>query len=155
MKWLVAPRIRAELGGFTGINFSGQRMTVELWPSGSQKGDIDGARLKSIGVFAPIGTRVILRSSTAEEGWDAYSWRAFEVREGSTFTSRDGRRVGVQIPDLDFLDPPGAVRTDSVTQMTYRTVSSLEDRPEWTYGRVGHTSLKERVRSIVVDWVGD
>ena len=155
MKWLVAPRIRAELVGFTGINFSGQRMPVELWPSGSQNGDIDGARLKSIGVFAPVGTRVVLRSSTADEGWDEYTWRAFEVREGATFTSRDGRRVGVQIPDLDFLDPPHAVRTDSLIQSTYRTVRSLEERPEWTYGRVGHTMLKERVRAIAVDWVGD
>ena len=155
MKWLVSPRMRAELVGFTGINFSGQRMQVDLWPSGSRKGEIDGTRLKSIGLIAPVGTRVVLRSSKADEGWEDYPWRALEVREGSTFTSRDGRRVGVQIPDLDFVDPPHAIRTDPHTSATYRTVSSVEDHPDWTYGRVGHTSLKERVRSIVVDWVGD
>ena len=154
MRWIVAPRMRAEIVGFTGINFSGQRMTVEIWPSGSVQGELDGERMKSIGMIAPVGTRMILRTSTSEDGWMRYPWRALEVREGRTFEARDGKRVGVQIPDLDIKDDPFAIRTNPLLASRFQQVSSLEERPDWTYGMSGAGTFKEKVRVIEIDWVG-
>ncbi|MFT4622581.1 MAG: hypothetical protein ACI8PZ_001237 [Myxococcota bacterium] len=154
MQWIVAPRMRAWIVGFTGLNFSGSRMEVDLWPSGFQKGDIDGPRMKSIGIMAPEHTRIVLRASTGDN-WMAYSWRAIEIRDGHTFTSRDGRRVGAQIPDLDVLDQPGALRTDPDFAEQFAQVKALDERVDWTYGHSGTTPLKEHVRCIMVDWVGD
>lgn len=154
MEWIVAPRMRAWIVGFTGINFSGNRMEVDLWPSGFQKGDIDGSRLKSVGIMAPVNTRLVLRASTGDD-WMRYPWRAIEIREGHTFTARDGRRVGAQIPDLDVLDEPGALRTHPDFAQGFHQAATLDERPAWTYGRTTATPLKERVRCIMVDWVGE
>ena len=154
MQWIVAPRMRAWIVGFTGINFSGERMEVDIWPSGFRKGDIEGPRLKSIGIMAPVHTRLVLRASTGEN-WQQYPWRAIEIREGHSFTARDGKRVGAQIPDLDLVDLPGALRTDPDFAAGYPQVESIDDRIDWTYGRTGSSPLKERVRCIMVDWVGD
>jgi hypothetical protein len=146
--------MRAWIVGFTGINFSGSRMEVDIWPSGFRKGDIEGERMKSIGIMAPVNTRLILRASVSDS-WQKYPWRAIEIREGQTFTSRDGRRVGAQIPDLDLLDQPGALRTDPDFAEQFAQVATLEDRTAWTYGHSSSTPLKGRVRCIMVDWVGD
>ena len=151
MKWIVAPRIRAHIVGFTGVNFSGLRTEVDLFPTGTQKGDLEGDRLKCIGLIAPVGTRVILCASTAEDGWEALPWRAITVREGFTFESRDGRRVGVQIPDIDALDQPGALRTDLDFTESYPFAATLDAGEGWTFGRSGATLLKCNVRAIRVD----
>ena len=150
MRWIVAPRMRAEIVGFTGVNFSGQRMVVDIWPSGVQ-GDIDGDRMKSIGIIARVGVRLVLRTSTAETGWEQFAWRAIEVRPGQTFEARDGRRVGVQVPDLDLRDEPDAIRSNPMLSAPYAQVPSPDVRPDWTYGRLGE--LKSRVRVIAVDRV--
>lgn len=155
MKWIVAERMRAHIVGFTGVNFSGVRMEVDIWPSGSRKGEIDGSRIKCIGIIAPVGTRLVLRQSTAETGWEDYGWRAIEIREGFTFESRDGKRVGVQVPELDVMDRPGALYTDTEFPQGYVQSNGLDERPSWTYGRSATTPLRERIRCIMVDWVGD
>jgi hypothetical protein len=146
--------MRAEIVGFTGINFSGQRMTVEIWPSGSVQGELDGERMKSIGIIAPVGTRITLRTSTSEEGWLRYPWRSVEVREGCTFEARDGKRVGVQVPDLDHKDDPFAIRSNPLLAAGFQQVSSLDERPDWTYGLRGQGTFRGKVRVIEIDWVG-
>ena len=62
-----------------------------------------------------------------------YPWRAVEVRE-ATFEARDGRRVGVQVPDLDTKDDPFAIRGNPLIRAGFQQVQSLSDRPDWTYG---------------------
>lgn len=154
MHWHIDGPVRALIHAFTGLNFSGMRVSVDIWPKGGKQiGDeIDGTRLKSIGVIAPVGTRVILCASASEEGWESSPWRAFEIREGHTFASQNGQPA-VQLPDIDFVDPPGALRTDVDFQSSYPTVERPDERPSWTYGRVGHSGLKCNVRQIRVDRV--
>lgn len=153
MRWHIEGPVRVMIHAFTGLNFSGQRATVDIWPRGGRQGDeIDGTRLKSIGMIAPLGTRIILCASAAEEGWEQFPWRAFELREGSTFQSQSGQPA-VQLPDIDFLDPPAALRSDPDFQTRYLHVESPDERPGWTYGRVGHSLLKCNVRQIRIDRV--
>ena len=146
--------MQAEIVGFTGINFSGQRMTVTVWPSGSVQGELDGERMKSIGIIAPVGTRLTMRTSTSEDGWLRYPWRAVEVREGQTFAARDGKRVGVQAPNLDSKDDPFAIRTNPLLSSGFQQVADLTERPDWTYGLRGQGTFKGKVRVIEIDWVG-
>lgn len=154
MRWQIDGAVRVLIHAFTGINFSGQRVSIDIWPTGGrQAGDeIDGTRLKSIGMIAPFGTRVILCASASDEGWERLPWRAFEIREGFTFASQSGQPA-VQLPDIDFVDPPGALRTDPDFHATYPHVEDPTERPSWTYGRVGHSGLKCNVRQIRVDRV--
>ena len=62
MRWIVAPRMQAEIVGFTGINFSvsgrspsGPREAFKVSSTGADEG---------IGIIAPVGTRLILRTSS-------------------------------------------------------------------------------------------
>lgn len=155
MRWHIEGPLRAVIHAFTGINFSGQRVTIDIWPRGGRQAgdDIEGDRLKSIGMIAPLGTRVILCTSASEDGWEALPWRAFEIREGYTFESREGK-LAVQLPDIDMLDVPSALRTDIDFQTRYPHVESASERPGWTYGRIGATELKCNIRQIRVDRVG-
>lgn len=154
MLWHVDGPVRVLIHAFTGLNFSGMRVSVDIWPKGGRQPgeDIDGSRLKSIGMIAPIGTRVILCASASEEGWEQSPWRAFEIREGFTFAALNGQPA-VQIPDIDFFDPPASKRNDTDFQTSYPNVESPAERPSWTYGRVGMGSLKCNVRQIRVDRV--
>ncbi len=157
MRWDIESGLRAHIVGFTGINFSGQRIVVDIWPQGGrQKGDeeLDGRRLKSIGLIAPIGTRMVLMSAATPDNWEVLPWRCIQIVEGKTFDSvQFPGFVGAQIPDLDYVDAPAALRTDPDFSITYPQVDRLEDGSGWTFGRVGSTLLKTNVRSIRVDKV--
>lgn len=50
-------------------------------------------------------------------------WRAFEIREGHTFESREGK-LAVHLPDIDLLDVPSALRTDINFETRYPHVES-------------------------------
>jgi hypothetical protein len=151
MIWDVGPKVRAHVVGFTGINFSGFRMEVDLFPTGTQKGEIDGRRLKCIGMIAPIATRLTIFASSAEQGWETLPWRSFTILDGFTFQAHDGKRVGVQVPDLDVLDNPDALRTDPDFSCSYPEAPNLTDGKGWTFGCIGQTPLKCNVRRIRVE----
>ena len=157
MRWDIAPGLRAYIVGFTGINFSGQRIVVDIWPHGGrQAGDeeLEGHRLKSIGLIAPIGTRMILMTAATPSNWEALPWRCIQIVEGKTFESvQFPGFVGAQIPDLDFADAPAALRSDPDFQITYPQVETLAEGKGWTFGRVGAMPLKTNIRSIKVDKV--
>lgn len=153
MRWDVADKVRAHIVGFSGINFSGERWEVDIWPFGGRQGmEIDGSRLKSIGIIAPVGTRLILMTSGQADGWVDVPWRCVQILPGQTFEAMDGKRVGVQVPDLDRMDPPHVRRImDPDTASEYPHVERFEDGRGWTFGRVGRTELKCNVRSIRVE----
>ena len=153
MRWIIGEKVRAHIVGFSGLNFSGERWEVDIWPLGGRKKgqDIDGSRLKSIGIIAPIGTRMVLMTGTGDEGWDERPWRCLQIVEGSTFTARDGKRVGVQVPDLDRMDPPGAQYLDPDVEQGYPQVERLDEGAGWTFGRTGFLDLKTHIRCIRVE----
>jgi len=154
LRWDIAPGTRAYIVGFTGINFSGQRIVVDIWPHGGRQAgeELEGARLKSIGLIAPIGTRMIVMTAATTDNWEALPWRCIEIVEGKTFDSvQFPGFVGAQVPDLDFVDSPSALRTDPDFQVTYPHVERLEDGVGWTFGRVGRMPLKTNIRSIRVE----
>jgi len=154
LRWDIATGIRAYIVGFTGINFSGQRIVVDIWPHGGrQSGDeLEGDRLKSIGLIAPVGTRMIVMTAATADNWEALPWRCIQIVEGKTFDSvQFPGFVGAQIPDLDFVDAPSALRAAPDFQITYPNVERLEDGIGWTFGRVGAMPLKTNIRSIRVD----
>lgn len=152
MRWEIEGKVRAQIVGFTGVNFSGERMEIEIWPVGGLQGDeMDGARLKSIGIIAPIGTRIVLMTAASEEGWEELPWRAIQVLKGFTFEAMDGKRVGVQVPDLDRMDPPHVRRImDPDVHHGYPSVDRLEEGRGWTFGRSGGIELKCNIRAIRV-----
>ena len=153
MRWEIGERVKAHIVGFSGLNFSGERWEVDIWPLGGRQGDdIDGRRLKSIGIIAPIGTRLILKTASSADGWEDLPWRCIQILEGSTFQAMDGKRVGVQVPDLDRMDPPHVRRImDPDSSSTYPHVERLSEGSGWTFGRGGGIELKCNVRGIQVD----
>lgn len=152
MRWEIGDKVRAHIVGFSGINFSGERWEVDIWPLGGRQGDeIDGARLKSVGIIAPVGTRMILITANGD-AYESLPWRCVQVLEGQTFTAMDGRRVGVQIPDLDRLDPPDVRRIkDPDSIASYPHAESVESGRGWTFGRSGGIDLKGNIKRIVVE----
>ena len=137
VRWEIGEKVRAHIVGFSGVNFSGERWEVDIWPHGGRQGDeIDGRRVKSIGIIAPYGTRMILMAARSKAAWLDRPWRCIQVLEGSTFESRD-RGPGVQIPDLDQMDAPGSLFADQDFVIEIPRVDRLEDGVGWTFGRPG------------------
>ena len=152
MQWQINGKVRAHIVCFSGLNFSGERWEVDIWPVGGRQGaDVDASRVKSIGIIAPIGTRMVLMTGTGEDTWQSQPWRCVQVLAGFTFEARDGKRVGVQIPDLDRMDPPHALYLDPDLIQGYPQVERLEDGSGWTFGRAGHIQLKTNLRAIRVE----
>jgi hypothetical protein len=152
MQWQIVGKIRAHIVGFSGLNFSGERWEVDIWPVGGQQGaEIDGRRLKSVGIIAPPGVRMVLMTSTGEDTWESQPWRCVQVIPGFTFDARDGKRVGVQVPDLDRMDPPHALYLDPDIERGFPQVERFEDGEGWTFGRKGHLDLKTNIRAIRVE----
>ena len=153
MRWDVVGKLRAHIVGFSGVNFSGERWEVDIFPSGAQPDEeFDGSRLKSIGIIAPYGVRMTLITASSTEGWEELPWRSVTVLKGFTFDAMDGRRVGVQIPDLDRMDPPHHRRVqDPFNVVAYPHAETLADGSGWTFGRSGGIGLKCNVKRILVE----
>ena len=151
VRWVIDERAKGEVLFFTGLNFSGQRSVVRFFPGGRRQGDeVDGSRVKSFGIIAPYGMRVVLATASGDEDWEQLTWRAVTVLQPTTFTSQAGKPA-VQIPDLDVMDNFDARRTDSEVQGGYPHVSRLADGKGWTFGFRGTSDLKCNIRTIRVD----
>ncbi len=154
MIWKIAPRMRCDIQAFSGLNFSGRRSLVEIHPVGGRQGaEIEPGDLGSVGIVADPGTRVLLRTSELDDGWEERPWRCILVDEKHCYRLKDGR-TAVRVPDLDWLDEPDARRCDPDFQASFLPVDTLEEgmaSGEWTFGRPG--TLRGRVRVIVVDRV--
>ncbi len=155
MRWDIEEGVLAEVRLFTGLNFSGERLHVPIMRGRIQGGpyEIDGARIKSMGVIAPYGTRVVLVSAASPAGWQALAWRAIDVVEGHTFESLSGRPA-IQVPDIDVMDAPDAVRTDPDFRSSYPHADDLGLGSGWTYGRTTVLPLKGSLRAIKVQRIG-
>jgi hypothetical protein len=155
VRFTIDPKVRAELHFFTGVNFSGNRDVVRIFVGGRRQGpEIDGDRVKSVGMSGPIGTRLVLCRSDAEEGWESEPWRAIVLVQGSTFRFGPGVPA-VQVPDLDQVDRFDAKRTDPDAMEALPIAASLSEGVGWTYGRLSFRDLlKGHVRRVRVDLVG-
>ena len=154
MKWDIAENCKAEVVGYSGINYSGDRYEARIFPSGRQGDDIPAKGFRSMTVVAPAGTRVVIKTTTGGD-WEQHTWRCIRIIEGHTFSTGDGR-IAVRIPDLDTLNPPDAFRSDPDVEESYPLVKRLRDGKDlgWTYGRVGAEELKRGVVAIKVDKLG-
>jgi hypothetical protein len=154
VRWRIDERVRAELSFFTGLAFAGNRDNVRIFVGGRKQGpEIDGSRVKSCGIIAPVGTRLVLSASDLDEGWEDHPWRAVVLLAGSTFKMKDGRDA-VQLPDLDLMDPPGAKRSDPDFGAGFPQAPNLHEGSGWTYGKADfHRPLKCNLRTIRLDLV--
>ncbi len=150
MEWHIGPKTRAHIVGFSGVNFSGERWEIDIWPLGrkAQGEGFDGMRLKSIGIIAPVGVRMTLITARSKVGWEALPWRCVQVMEGHTFDTQQGK-LGVQIPDLERMDLPGAMYVDHESQVGIPQVDCVADGTTWTFGRDG--KLACNVKQIIVE----
>lgn len=156
MRWDIEDKLgRIDLWFFTGINFGGMKKIVRIHPYGGLQGaDIEGADIKSMGVIAEPGVRVILRVAATNNGWETLPWRCIQVLKGHTGKLSDGRTC-VQIPDLDMYNAPTARRTDPEIEEAYPHADTLELGKGWSFGRTGKSGLKCNVRSIRVERIPD
>jgi hypothetical protein len=154
LKFHIDDRVRCELHFFTGLGFSGVRETVRVFVGGRKQGkDPDGSRVKSMGIVAPIGTRLVICASDADEGWENQPWRAVVLRKGNVFRSKSGGDA-VQIPDLDQVDRWDAVRPDPDSMMGLQMANALSEGSDWTFGRQDFSRpLKCNVRQIRLDLI--
>lgn len=152
MHWDIEDKIRCDIHVWAGVNFSGEKKKVDIHAAGGRQGDeLDGFAFQSIAVSGPHGLRVTVFSSVLEEGWQDSPWRAIELRKGKTFKTQGGRPA-VQVPDLDWvMDKANPMRQDPDFLTSYPSSKGLDDRPDWTYGKVG--GLKGKVVRIRVDRV--
>ena len=151
MKWEIAPKLRADLVCYAGINLSGERRVVDIHVvSGRQGAQIPTAELKSLAFIAPLGTRLILKTSDGDD-WEEHPWRCIRVMKGSCFRNKNGEYV-VRVPDLETLDKPDAQRTDPEHEESYPLVERVKDGTGWTFGRLG--DRKGRVTVIAIEKEG-
>ena len=148
MKWEIAPKQRVDLVCYGGLNMSGERRVVDVHVvNGRQGPDIPTAELKSLSFIAPVGTRLILKTSESED-WEAHPWRCIRIVKGSFTRTSNGDPI-VRVPDLDYLDKPDARRTDSECQESFPLVQRLSEGTGWTFGREGE--IKGRVKVICIE----
>jgi len=152
MRWEHPESIRCDIHCYSGINFSGNRKIIRFFGKGGRQGpELYPGDIRSVGIVAPYRTRVTFITTELEKGWEgSHSWRAIEIREGKTFTTKDGG-IAVQIPDIDWLDKPNARRSDPDYQECYAHADSRDDRPAWTYGRSTGAEIKGNVHAILVE----
>ncbi|TVQ86763.1 MAG: hypothetical protein EA397_19570 [Deltaproteobacteria bacterium] len=150
MKWEIAENCRADIVGYSGINYSGDRFEARIFPSGRQGDDLPGDKIRSMTVVAPVGMRVVLRTSLQSDWEENHTWRCIRILEGQTFETNDGREA-VRIPDLDCLHAPDAWRTNPDIEESYPLVKKLSDGKTWTFGRRGPEELKRGIVLIAVD----
>lgn len=154
MKWVVAPRVRCDMVGYSGTDLSGARYIVQIFPTGSRKGSLRTDELKSLAIAGHHGTRVILCTSDDDERWEEHPWRCVRLIEGTTFPANNDLPC-VRIPDLDWMDTFDRKRADTEFQTSVPLVNTVAEglSKGWTFGR-GGGSLKNAVRMIRVDREG-
>lgn len=137
MRWDIDTNMRCDIIAFSGVNFSGRRTTMQIYPS-SKKGDFNDGDIRSCTVIAPLGTRVIFCASSSEEDWEASPWRAVEIVKGVAYKGRASLPM-VRIPDLQKIDKTNVERTDPDYEESYPEALTLAEGQGkgWTYGRVG------------------
>ena len=151
MRWEIKDKVACEFWTFTGISFAGTKRITRVHAYGGLQGDdFPGDEVKSLGIIAEPGIRVIFMTANNEDGWENLPWRCFQVIEGKTTKLKDGR-TAIQVPDLDAYSEPDTNRADLECQSSYPHVNSLSEGTTWTFGRVGRRQLKCNIRAIRIE----
>lgn len=153
MRWDIATTATCHIIAFSGVNLSGQRTHVRIFPSG-RVGDLEGTQVQSLIVVGPVGLRVVLMTASSDQGWPDMTWRAVEIRKGKHYLSPKGSPA-VNLPDLDLYEDYDAPRTDPDFQQSFQLVRSLDEGKDWTYGFKGNLKLKNNVRGIRIEMKPD
>lgn len=133
MEWRIGPGVKCDLVGYGGVNLTGPRAAVEVYPSGFQRGTFTTEKLKSVVMLAPEGIRVIF--ATHERGYTHGPWRCVRFVADQELLDEKGMLLA-RIPDLDWLDGAQARRTNDETQRGFPLVSRLDDGIGWTFGNL-------------------
>jgi hypothetical protein len=149
VEWFIAPRVKCDLVGYSGVNLTGARYVVRIFPTGTRKGTFRTEELKSLVIVAPVGVRVVLCTS-ATAGWEELPWRCIRMTAENRFRN-DKDQEGVRVPDLDWMDPADARKVSPDLQQSYPYVQTLAEGTTWTFGRRGATALKDQIRAFRLD----
>jgi hypothetical protein len=154
IRWEVGPMVRCDIIAYSGINYSGKRTQMRIFPTGSQQGGIDGGQMGSALLRAPAGVRMTLKS-TPGEAWDREPWRAIEFHKATSIPSSVAKRLrAIRIPDLDYLDHFDAKTTNPTGSSSYPNAESLDAGEGWTYGRQRDGGLKGQIQVISLERQG-
>jgi hypothetical protein len=148
VRWVLGPHVRADLVGYTGTDVTGGQLIAQIYPSGFRDGTIDGTRIQSIAIGAPVGVRVVLCATGDEGEWQAHPWRCIRVMAGQTWFTKEGVPA-VRVPDLEWLHPFDQKKSGDGNQVSYPFAATLAEGTGWTFGRPG--PLKLQVRMIRVE----
>lgn len=154
MEWYVGPHVKCDMVSYGGVNLTGPRYVVRIFPTGSRKGTFRTHELKSCVILAPVGTRVILATAIGQDGWEDQPWRCVRMLAGQMFKNDEGQ-MGVRVPDLDWMDPPAAKKVNPDRQEGFPQVKRLADGTGFTFGRSGAVPLKDHIRAIWVEKESD
>ena len=145
---------RCDLVGYSGINMSGKKTAVRVFPGRSIRGVFRSTELRSLVIRASFGTQVILATRQGSD-WEIGSWRCVNVIDGFHVPSaRASGFPGVRLPDLDLFNNPDAKRIDADLQSTFPKVQSLAEGEGWTYGNIDEDKLKGNVAQIIIRKAG-
>lgn len=148
MEWIIAPKLRADVVGFTGLNLSGERKVVEIYPYGGRQGDFPEP-IRSCVLLGSLRTRFVFCASGEDDlDWEQKPWRAFILLKGTVGVSEKGM-ARIRVPDIELLTGFDARRTDPEMEESYSFAATLAEGTGWTFGRPG--ALKGKVRTIRVD----
>ena len=147
----IGKHVRCDIITYSGADFGGKRGVVRVFPTGSVQGRLDSDHVASMIIRAHLGTRVILCSRTGDD-WEQSPWRCIRMLEGHCLPGESATDLpGVRIPNVDFLDPPKARRSNPELQSSYPLVERFEEGEGWTFGTVGIPSLVGHVRRIILE----
>ena len=139
MEWTLGPRVKCDMVGYTGINCTGGRYIVRMFPTGARKGTFRTLDLKSLVIVGPVGLRVVIATSL-EPTWEQAPWRCVRLTAAHRFKNDEGNQ-GVRIPDFDWLDAADARKVNDARQETFPFAATLAeglaDPALWTFGRPG------------------
>ena len=154
IRWEIGPKVRCDVITYSGPNFSGKKAKMQIFPTGSRQGALDGSSLASFIVRGPPGTRIVFVSHAGEE-WETHPWRAIELSKENSIQSAKSKRLrGVRVPDIDYLDHFDAKTTNPAGSASYPNVDSLHAGSGWTYGRQADGGLRNNVAVIRVEKMG-
>ena len=154
VQWEVGPMVRCDIISYSGINYSGKRGQMRIFPTGSHQGAIEVENMGSVLLRAPVGVRMTF-ISTAGEQWEQEPWRAIEFSKANSIQSSVAKRLrAIRIPDLDYLDHFDAKATNPSGSTGYPHAASLNEGQGWTYGNQRDGGLKGKVQIIRLEKMG-
>jgi hypothetical protein len=149
VEWRIGPGVKCDMIGYGGVNLTGPRAPVEIYPSGFRRGTFETDKLKSVVMLAPEGVRVIF--ATHERGWTHGPWRCVRFVAGQGLLAEKGMWLA-RVPDLDWLDGPQDRKSNLEPQRGFPLVKELGEGTGWTFGHLPFgEQLGGRVQVIQVE----